>query len=211
MIKDDYEARHIVKVVSNETLHAETVPCVIEPETQPTTAWCCLDRGAVTYGASIADTRLVPGQQVHVKVAFVNDSTATFKKITVQLKQKTSWVAKDNRGETRYANSYGGETICETSIPLHDDTAAHHRPLDKAQVQKHKANLMRKRETREQILALLNTDSAYSSTNTQYFYALSSIPLDVDTFFIWGALSRLSTRLKFVSSPPIPVQFLQFR
>jgi hypothetical protein len=73
------------------------VPHNIQPHTKSVKFCCCFDRGTITFGASVDDTRVARGEQINVSFACKNDSTAEIEYVCSELKEHIWWSA---RGKT---------------------------------------------------------------------------------------------------------------
>jgi hypothetical protein len=77
------------------------VPHNIQPHTKNVKFCCCFDKGAITFGAAVDDTRVARGEQINISFACKNESTAEIQYVRAELDEYIWWSAQ---GETSHSS-----------------------------------------------------------------------------------------------------------
>jgi len=70
---------------------SDPVPHSVEPTTTSVRLCCCIPRGDITFGAHVDDTRVGEGEEINVKFACKNESSAEIEYAQAEVKQHIKW------------------------------------------------------------------------------------------------------------------------
>lgn len=87
---EDYHARQVVQILAKPR-PVKTIPYHVPPQCDVILGGQFFVRGLVAAGAEVDDTVLIPGQQMKLDIAVVNDSLASVHKIRAELREKAEW------------------------------------------------------------------------------------------------------------------------
>mmetsp|Transcript_4167 Transcript_4167/g.5463 ORF Transcript_4167/g.5463 Transcript_4167/m.5463 type:complete len:349 (-) Transcript_4167:134-1180(-) len=90
------------------------VPSFFEPETQQITSCYCFPRGAITFAASIDDTRVGKGDAVNVDFGCKNEASTRIEYVEANIKENIYWKARGH-------NSCSKHTIVERQFNQTDN------------------------------------------------------------------------------------------
>jgi hypothetical protein len=70
---------------------SEPVPNLVNPTTERIKTCCCADRGSVTFGASIDDTRVGNGEEIKIDMGCKNESATDITSVKAELYESVTW------------------------------------------------------------------------------------------------------------------------
>jgi hypothetical protein len=70
---------------------SEPVPTLVNPSTERVKTCCCFDRGSITFGASIDDTRVGNGEEIKIDMGCKNESATDITSVKAEIYESVSW------------------------------------------------------------------------------------------------------------------------
>lgn len=70
---------------------SEPVPNLVSPSTERIKSCCCVDRGSITFGASIDDTRVGNGEEVTIDIGYKNESATDITSVKAEIYESVTW------------------------------------------------------------------------------------------------------------------------
>ena len=110
---EDYHAREVIQVEAAPKL-VHKVPYHVPPQCDVILGGQFFVRGLVATTAEVEDTLLIPGQQMKLDIAIVNDSLASVHKIRAELRETAEWTVNEH---TRHSTN----VILEQSWDANND------------------------------------------------------------------------------------------
>lgn len=93
---EDYHAREVIHVEAKPR-PVKTIPYHVPPQCEVIMGGVFFVRGLVAAGAEVDDTLLIPGQQMKLDIAVVNDSLASVHKIRAELRETAKWTVNEHK------------------------------------------------------------------------------------------------------------------
>lgn len=76
------------------------VPNLVNPTTERIKTCCCFDRGSITFGASLDDTRIGNGEEIKIDMGCKNESASEITSVKAEIFEYVSWNAGAHTNRT---------------------------------------------------------------------------------------------------------------
>ena len=76
------------------------VPHLVSPSTERIKSCCCFDRGSVTFGASLDDSRVGNGEEIKIDMGCKNESATDITSVKAEIYESVTWSGYSHRNHT---------------------------------------------------------------------------------------------------------------
>lgn len=90
------------------------VPNLVTPTTERIKTCCCFDRGSITFGASLDDTRIGNGEEIKIDMGCKNESASEITFVKAEILEYVTWSAGAHRNRT--ARVIAGKEFQKTDL-----------------------------------------------------------------------------------------------